>query len=259
MTALNAIKDFQGRFADMSSAEAVAAVMEGEYRDASARDVIAGALRQFGDRFALVSSFGAESAVLLHLAASVSKDIPILFLDTGKLFGETKRFRDDLVTELGLRDVLIQKPAEEDVKSLDPKGALWRENNNACCFIRKVKPLSAVLDGFDAWGTGRKRFQGGLREELPHFEASDDRVKVNPLAFWTKQDVTDYMEKYNLPRHPLVAEGFSSIGCMPCTERVSEGEDERAGRWRGKSKSECGIHMTLKENALLASYESSGL
>ncbi|MCJ9428485.1 phosphoadenylyl-sulfate reductase [Kordiimonas marina] len=227
--------------------------LDARYGSSKPEDVIDGALKYFGRRFALVSSFGSESAVLLHIAAQVSKDIPVLFLDTGKLFGETKRYRDQLIDLLGLTDVRSISPDVNDVQANDPKGALWVTDTNKCCFIRKVAPLDRVLEGFEGWASGRKRYQGGVRSLLPHFEASDGRVKVNPLAFWTKDDVTDYKALHGLPDHPLVAEGFASIGCMPCTDRVVEGESERAGRWRGQAKTECGIHLTFGENSRILS------
>ncbi|MBL4837193.1 MAG: phosphoadenylyl-sulfate reductase [Kordiimonadaceae bacterium] len=227
--------------------------LDSRYADASPEQVIEGALKYFGDQFALVSSFGSESAVLLHIASRVSKDIPVLFLDTGKLFGETKRFRDRLSEDFGLTDVRTILPDANELQAEDPKGALWTKDTNKCCYFRKVRPLDKVLDGFEAWASGRKRFQGGVRSLLPHFEAADGRVKINPLAFWTKEDVTAYLEENNLPRHPLVAEGFASIGCMPCTDRVQEGESDRAGRWRGQAKAECGIHLSLTENTRILS------
>lgn len=222
--------------------------LDARYASVSPHDVIEGALKYFGRRFALVSSFGAESAVLLHIASEVSKDIPVLFLDTGKLFGETKRYRDRLIEDFGLTDVRTLSPDVNQINAKDPKGALWASDTNACCYIRKVMPLSQALEGFEGWASGRKRFQGGVRSLLPHFEASDGRVKVNPLAFWTKEDVVDYREQHGIPQHPLVSEGFASIGCMPCTDRVEDGESERAGRWRGQTKTECGIHLTMGEN-----------
>lgn len=227
--------------------------LDARYANVSPEEVIDGALKYFGRRFALVSSFGAESAVLLHIASQVSKDIPVLFLDTGKLFGETKRYRDQLIKLLGLTDVRSISPDQNDLNREDPKGALWNQNPNKCCFIRKVAPMSRTLEGFEGWASGRKRYQGGVRSLLPHFEAADGRVKVNPLAFWTKDDVLDYKERTGLPDHPLVAEGFASIGCMPCTDRITEGEDERAGRWRGQTKTECGIHLSLAENTRIIS------
>ncbi|NVJ96991.1 MAG: phosphoadenylyl-sulfate reductase [Alphaproteobacteria bacterium] len=227
--------------------------LDARYANVTPEEVIDGALKYFGRRFALVSSFGSESAVLLHIASQVSKDIPVLFLDTGKLFGETKRYRDQLIDLLGLTDVRSISPDQNDLQADDPKGNLWVRDTNRCCYIRKVAPMSRVLEGFEGWASGRKRYQGGVRSLLPHFEASDGRVKVNPLAFWTKDDVLDYKERVGLPDHPLVAEGFASIGCMPCTDRVNDGEDERAGRWRGQTKTECGIHLSLSENRRILS------
>ncbi len=222
--------------------------LDARYANVAPEEVIDGALKYFGRRFALVSSFGSESAVLLHIASQVSKDIPVLFLDTGKLFGETKRYRDELANLLGLTDVRSITPDQNDLQAQDPKGILWSQSTNKCCFIRKVAPMARVLEGFEGWASGRKRYQGGVRSLLPHFEASDGRVKVNPLAFWTKDDVLDYKERAGLPDHPLVADGFASIGCMPCTDRIEEGESERAGRWRGQAKTECGIHLSISEN-----------
>ncbi len=231
----------------------VAAYLDSRYGDGSPEKVIEGALKHLGDRFAIVSSFGSRSAVLLHLASKVSKDIPVLFLDTGKLFGETKRFRDDLSVELGLTDVRTIHPDPNKIGKHDPKGHLWTENTNKCCFYRKVAPLEDALQGFDGWASGRKRFQGGVRSLLSQFEAGDGRVKVNPLALWIKDDVSAYIDANNLPRHPLVAEGYASIGCMPCTQPIKTGENERAGRWRGQSKTECGIHLSLAENSRIIS------
>ncbi|MCK0069068.1 phosphoadenylyl-sulfate reductase [Kordiimonas laminariae] len=248
MTALPAIKD-----ASYFDALDAASYLDSRYGEGTPQKVIDGALKYFGRRFALVSSFGSESAVLLHLAAEVSKDIPVLFLDTGKLFGETRRFRDELTDKLGLTDVRTIKPDENDLHTNDPKGNLWVSDTNKCCYFRKVVPLDSALQGFEGWASGRKRFQGGVRSLLPHFEASDGRVKVNPMAFWNKEDVTAYIEKHGLPRHPLVEQGFASIGCMPCTEPVSEGESDRAGRWKGQNKTECGIHLSLAENSRVLS------
>ena len=244
MTALAAVENNASYFDPLSAVD----YLDARYASSSPHDVIDGALKYFGRRFALVSSFGSESAVLLHIAAEVSKDIPVLFLDTGKLFGETKRYRDQLIEELGLNDVRTLTPDVNDLNAKDPKGALWASDTNACCYIRKVVPLAKAVEGFEGWASGRKRFQGGVRSLLPHFEASDGKVKVNPLAFWTKEDVVDYRERHGLPQHPLVADGFASIGCMPCTDRIEDGESERAGRWRGQTKTECGIHLTMSEN-----------
>ncbi len=195
-------------------------------------------------RTALVSSFGAESAVLLDMVATVDPDTPVIFLDTGKLFGETYDHREELTRLLGLKRVRMVRPDPAALARHDPRGTLWRRNPDACCHIRKTEPLDGVLDGFAAWITGRKRFQGNLRSALPVIEGEPamGRLKLNPLAPWTPDDVERYRRLRNLPAHPLVAEGYRSIGCVPCTRPVRPGEPPRAGRWWGLDKTECGIH-----------------
>ena len=243
------------RFDAETSAKALLSL----YKAAPAEKVIKAALETFGGRFAIVSSFGAESAVLLHLVSTVSKDIPVLFLDTGKLFPETIAYRDQLVNLLGLTDVRILSPDDQDLAVHDPNGTLWQGQTNQCCYIRKVVPLDKALKGFDAWASGRKRYQNSAREQLEHFEAGDNRVKVNPLAHWTKNDIATYMELLELPQNPLVEQGYLSIGCAPCTDKVQDGEDDRAGRWRASAKTECGIHLNKQENAAIASMDGASL
>jgi phosphoadenosine phosphosulfate reductase len=196
-------------------------------------------------RTALVSSFGAESAVLLHMVARVDRATPVIFLDTGKLFAETHAHRAALVELLQLRDVRVVRPAPAAVAARDPHGDLWRQDPDACCHLRKTTALEAALAGFDAWITGRKRFQGGARWQLPMIEPewSRDRIKINPLATWSAADVERYRVQHDLPKHPLAELGYRSIGCMPCTRPVAAHEPQRAGRWRGLDKSECGIHL----------------
>ncbi|MBB4266417.1 phosphoadenylyl-sulfate reductase [Roseospira visakhapatnamensis] len=198
--------------------------------------------RWFPGEIAVVSSFGTESAVMLHMVAQVNPATPILFLDTGKLFGETLRYRDQLVDHLGLRDVRALRPDPDDLAEADADGALWARGPDACCHHRKVVPLERGLTGFAAWINGRKRHHGGLRQGLSSVEVVDGRVKLNPLAGWGRAEIERYFEAHALPRHPLEADGFASVGCMPCSDRVAPGEDARAGRWRGREKTECGIH-----------------
>lgn len=193
-------------------------------------------------RIALVSSFGTESAVLLHMVAGIDPGVPVIFIDTGKLFGETLRYRDRLAALLGLTDLRSPGPDPAEEAREDADGGLWLRDPGACCALRKVRPLDRALAPFDAWITGRKRFQAATRTVLPAIEAADGRIKLNPLAGWSRQDLTGYLDRHGLPRHPLEADGFLSIGCMPCTDRVAPGEDIRAGRWRGRGKTECGIH-----------------
>jgi phosphoadenosine phosphosulfate reductase len=189
-----------------------------------------------------VSSFGTESSVLLHLLASVNPDIPIVMVDTGKLFGETLRYRDMVKKQLSLTNLRIAIPEADDLAMHDPKGTLWSDDIDACCDIRKVRPLDRALVGVDTWISGRKSFQSATRTALPLFELDGRRLKVNPLAGWHKQKLDDYFLAHDLPRHPLETDGYLSIGCMPCTRPVAVGEDVRAGRWAGLDKTECGIH-----------------
>lgn len=219
-----------------------AARLQARFARSDASHVIAAALGAFDNKLALVSSFGAESAVLLHMAAQIDPSIDVVFVDTGKMFGETKRYRDELSERLGLSNVYTQNADKTDVDLADPKGDLWLKDPDACCALRKVAPLDDALKPYGAWITGRKRRQTLSRTILPHFEWDGSHIKVNPLAGWSVEQIDAYMKKHKLPQHPMKADGFLSIGCMPCTDRVSEGEDPRSGRWRGQSKQECGIH-----------------
>ncbi len=194
-------------------------------------------------RIALVSSFGADSAVLLHMVSSVDKATPVVFVDTGHLFAETLAYRDELVDLLGLTNVQAVAPSAEDLATYDPEQFLWSSDPDMCCEVRKVRPLGRAIEGFDAWITGRKRFQSDTRANLPLFEAEGARIKINPLASWNATRLLAYLDAHELPRHRLVAKGYPSIGCIPCTSMVKPGEDARAGRWRGRGKTECGIHM----------------
>lgn len=229
---------------DMEATEAVARRLAERHRHDDAHRLIRVMIHDvFPGRIALQSSFGAEAAVLLHMVAAIEPGLPVIFLDTGKLFGETLRHRDALVARLGLTDVRSITPEAPRVDSLDPDGVLWYGNPDMCCFIRKVEPLRRALVGFDAYFTGRKVFHGGERATLSRIEAKDDgRIAINPLADWDRPRVDAYMDEHALPRHPLQEQGFLSIGCMPCTDRVRPGEGVRAGRWRDQEKTECGIH-----------------
>ncbi|HKO69681.1 MAG TPA: phosphoadenylyl-sulfate reductase [Bradyrhizobium sp.] len=214
-----------------------------ELRNASPREVIAKALQMVGrEHLALVSSFGSESAALLKVMAEVDPTIPVIFLDTGWLFEETLSYRDTLIERLGLRDVRSIKPLEQTLSREDPERALWFSDPDACCRIRKVEPLSRALAPFHAWINGRKRFQGGVRADIPVVEEDGARLKFNPFANVSREQIESIYKSSKLPPHPLVAKGFLSVGCMPCTSRAKAGEDVRAGRWRGTAKTECGIH-----------------
>ena len=216
--------------------------LNARYRYHSANVVMQGALKSTG-RIALVSSFGAESVVLLHMAAVIDRSTPILFVDTEMLFTETLVYQTELVERLDLRNLRIIRGNQSADR--DPAGTLHKTDPDACCTLRKTEPLTRALSGYDAWITGRKRFQSGKRAVLDFFELEEgaNRIKVNPLAHWSPEDVRAYMDENRLPRHPLVAQGYPSIGCAPCTSPVSPDEDPRAGRWRNQDKDECGIHF----------------
>jgi len=220
-----------------------AAAIDEALRQASPAEVIEAALKIVGRaRLALVSSFGTESAALLKVMADVDPAIPVVFLDTGWLFQETLDYRDRLTAQLGLTDVRSVKPQEETLTREDPDRELWFSDPDACCRIRKVEPLARALKPFAAWINGRKRFQGGLRADIPAVEQDGSRLKFNPFANVSREEVEAIYRSANLPPHPLAAKGFLSVGCMPCTTRSEVGEDARAGRWRGRAKTECGIH-----------------
>ena len=193
-------------------------------------------------RVAVVSSFGTESAVLLHLVAKADPSIPVIFVDTLKMFPETLAYRDTLIERLGLTDASVVQPDPAALAAKDENGLRWSWDPDGCCAIRKVEPLARAKQGLDAWISGRKAFQSVTRENLPRFEVEEGRMKINPLGDWVKDDLEAYFEEHDLPRHPLEAEGYLSVGCAPCTSKVAPGEDPRAGRWRGWDKTECGIH-----------------
>jgi len=239
MTALAHQAELGRTAGDLPSAEALDRTLQ----NASPGEVIAAALEAVGrERLALVSSFGTESAALLKVMADVDPAIPVIFLDTGWLFEETLAYRDTLVSRLGLSDVRSIKPLQETLSREDPDRELWFSDPDACCRIRKVEPLKRALAPFSAWINGRKRFQGRLRAAIPLVEQDGARLKFNPFANVSREQIEAIYALAKMPPHQLVASGFLSVGCMPCTSRTSPDEDARAGRWRGRAKSECGIH-----------------
>ena len=227
-----------------SDAQERARELDARFGTMAAADLVAVAAEVvFPGRLALMTSFGAESAVLLDLVAKVDRALPVLFADTRRLFPQTLAYRDALVDHLGLTEVRTVSPTAADEAAEDPLGALFAVDPDRCCDLRKVRPMAAATKPFDAWITGRKRFQGATRAALAAFDAEGSHIRVNPLAAWTSSDVLAYLATAGLPRHTLVAQGYRSIGCQPCTTPVAEGEDERAGRWRGTAKTECGLHV----------------
>ncbi len=220
-----------------------AAAMEARFRGIPAHALLAELLTgELAGRVAAVSSFGAESAVLLHMIATIDRDVPVIFTNTQKMFGETLAYRDQLAETLGFTDLRVYRPDPLLLAAKDASGLRWSYDPDGCCALRKVEPLRRALAPFDAWISGRKGFQSGTRQALPRFEADEGRLKVNPLADWDKPALDAYFETHDLPRHPLEQQGYASIGCAPCTTKVQPGEDPRSGRWRGWDKVECGIH-----------------
>lgn len=231
-------------------AESDAVRLNNMFRGHDAADMLRSVIsdNMAGD-LAVVSSFGAESAVLLHMVASIDPSVPVLFLETHKHFPETIAYRDQLIAHLGMTNLVIVEPDAAELAAKDDNGLRWSWDPDGCCEIRKVKPLAKALLRFDASITGRKGFQSSTRAGLPRFELdnsdAEGRLKINPLASWTKADLDAYFEAHDLPRHPLEAEGYPSIGCSPCTTKVAPGEDPRSGRWKGWEKTECGIHAPV--------------
>ena len=203
------------------------------------------AIESFPGKVGVISAFAAESVVLLHQVAQIDPSTPVLFLNTHKLFGETMRYRDRVQETLGLTDIRSVGPHPDDRRAQDPEGTLWSRNPDACCHFRKVVPLRRALAGFDAVVTGRKRFQTSERATMEKVEFAEGRVRFNPLVDWSLADLMAYMDEHKLPKHPLINDGYPSIGCIPCTRRVGAGEGYRDGRWAAWEKDECGIHSGL--------------
>ena len=211
------------------------------------QDVIEFAVTQFAPKLTCVSSFGAEAVILLHMISEIDRHIPVLFLDSLMHFPETLDYQTKVAASLGLTDVRGIEPDATLVRLSDADGKLHARAPDDCCYLRKVLPLDIALLGFDAWLSGRKRIQNGVRADLELFELDQaQRIKINPLAFWGRQTLADYMDAHALPKHPLVAKGYPSIGCAPCTRPVAVGGADRSGRWAGTEKTECGIHFPAR-------------
>lgn len=216
---------------------------------AQPHEIVRWALEESGlEKIALASSFQAESVALIDIAVGIRPDLPVMFLETGFHFAETLAFKAQLTERLGLKvweltgDLTVQEQAERH------GGRLYERDPNLCCRINKVEPLNAALRTLDGWLTGLRRDSAPTRADTPivdqyELEPAKTLVKVSPLANWTKRDVWGYLKERNLPHHPLYDLGFASIGCAPCTRALFAGEDERAGRWAGVEKVECGIHL----------------
>ncbi|MEO5865654.1 MAG: phosphoadenylyl-sulfate reductase [Sphingomonas sp.] len=221
-----------------------AAAMEARFAGVATGDMLGELLTgELKGRIAVVSSFGAESAVLLHFVSEIDRDVPVIFPNTQKIFGETLAYRDELAEKLGFTDLRVYRPDPHLLAARDATGLRWSYDPDGCCDLRKVEPLRRALAPFDAWISGRKGFQANSRQALPRFEEDEGRLKLNPLADWDRERINAWFEDHALPRHPLEAQGYPSIGCAPCTSKVLPGDDPRSGRWRGWDKVECGIHV----------------
>lgn len=198
----------------------------------------------FEKKIAYVCSFGAESAVLLHMISNIERNLPVVFINTLKLFNETIDYKDRLVREFSLKNITELTPSKEDIELYDSEGKLWSNNPDKCCNFRKVKILDNYLNNFQAWFSGRKGYQSDERSKNNIVELQDKKFIISPLISWKKKDVDDYYIKYNLPRHPLSDQGFLSIGCKNCTSKTVNLSDIRSGRWNGLQKTECGIYKS---------------
>ncbi len=219
-------------------------IVEG-YAGLEGRQLVSSVIKNHSGRVALLSSFGAESSVLLHMVSELAPNLPVLFLDTEKLFPETLAYRDQLVRELGLTNLQNIHPDPDDLERVDPDGILHTFDKDLCCHFRKTVPMQKAFADFDMIISGRKRFHGATRSDLQFVSVQDGKVKIEPLAGFSALDLNNYMITHHLPSHPLKLQGFRSIGCVPCTTQGGTDDDPRAGRWAGSDKTECGIHFSV--------------
>ncbi|MEM8980313.1 MAG: phosphoadenylyl-sulfate reductase [Pseudomonadota bacterium] len=207
-------------------------------------------------KVALVSSFGADAVVLLHMVSELDPNLPVLMIDTEMLFDQTLDYQREVSAKLGLTNVQIFRAPRAELLIQDADSILHVYDPDACCALRKTEPLQKALAPYNTWITGRRRDQTPERAKVKPVELDAfGRVKLSPLVDWSAQDVSDYIQAHQLPRHPLVKDGYLSIGCAPCTTPVSDKEDPRAGRWRGRAKTECGIHLKPKGHSSGAARE----
>lgn len=238
----------------LDARKAKADALNQRWREAPPEDILKAALQTYEGRIALLSSFGTEAAAGLALLAKVAAGTPVLFLDTRRHFAQTLSYRDRLIEALGLENVKTLEPDPQDEAQLDRDNRLYARDPDACCHIRKVKPLAQGLNGYDALITGRKRYHGGQRRALDPFEFDGERVKVNPFVGLSAKEFAELHRSLDLPAHPLADQGYPSVGCWPCTA-PAQGEGTREGRWAGQDRTECGIFDPDRtERARKASY-----
>lgn len=207
--------------------------------------ILAWTFEKLGDQVTIASSFGLEDIMLIDLASRLTPKPDVFFLDTGVLFRETYQTVDGIVKRYPIRLRAIYPDLTLDQQAEQFGEALWVRDPDACCHIRKVAPLNRALAGYQAWVTGVRREQNPTRAhtEPVEWDAKHGLIKINPLVMLTQDQVWDYVKCHQVPYNPLHDQGFPSIGCIPCTRAVKPGEDQRAGRWSGFDKKECGLHL----------------
>ncbi len=221
-----------------------------EFEARKPQEIVAWAAREFSGRLAMTSSFGPESGVLLHLVSRADPHIPVLFLETGYHFPETLKYKEDLAKLFGLKKVIELRadPAKKNELVVKHAGVPYEKDPDACCYLNKVEPMDAALKNYGAWMSGIRRHQTDFRKSIRIVEEYEGGLyKISPLANFTSRDAWWYLKEHNIPQHPLFEKGYLSIGCWPCTRPIQAGDDERSGRWAGKSKKECGLHTFFKE------------
>ena len=209
-------------------------------------EILEFSIRKFGNQITYICSFGTESAIILHMISKIDKKFPIYLLNTHFLFPETIDYKNKLLNKFSLTNCLDIFPEELLMKREDPKNILWKKNTDKCCEIRKVKPLDNILKNYSSWISGRKSYHQGERIDLKPFELLNEKIVVNPLINIKKEEADNYFEANHLPKHPLLEEGYFSIGCIHCTFKSSDKKNIRSGRWKNKIKTECGIHLSRK-------------
>jgi phosphoadenosine phosphosulfate reductase len=228
-------------------------MLSGQFETKTPQEIIQWAVRTFAPDIAMSTSFQTQSMALLHMATHIKPDLRIFFLDTGYHFWDTLIFREKIQQEWNLNVVDLYRDSRWDVFARQNTRALPVQDPNLCCYIHKVQPMQKALGGLRAWISGIRRDQTAERSHAKILELQEDGLlKVNPLLNWTKRDVKTYMEEHHLPMHPLYERGYRSIGCAPCTVPVGLNDDDRAGRWAGRSKTECGLHTDLFKHKNLA-------
>ncbi len=252
---VNKHKEFSEKYSELEAEELIAAI-DAELHHSDSKFMVP------HPHLYAFSSFGSWSALLLHMIAQVNPNIPVIFLETGKHFAETLKYAENITKAVGLRNLIPLYPDTKILTNVDADGELWKSNVNRCCWIRKVEPLDRYIDenlDLQAIITGRRAYQTKERQGLQKIELDDKgKIRINPLAFWSKDKIKEEFKRRGLFNHPLVEQGYPSIGCAPCTRQVHPGEDERAGRWAhvvdmsadgniASQKEECGIHLTKKE------------